>query len=314
MATYEERTNRIARNAERSPSNRDLSGHLGCIFIDFENFLLALVNTYGHSPADAQSKTLSIIGQTEKFLGSQGVQIVLRRAYVDWSQYPDAMKELYRMGVQTVNVGATPRKNSADIELSLSLQEVMLGRTNIDVLVVMAGDRDYMPITIRAEEQAKSLLFISFKDSLSGDLKALVGPQAYFYVEPRTGNIVTGAGNAETVSGVEPSLTVKGKPGKELTEQEMKALHAAIRAYNEYQPKYGDVKLSGFLVDGLSRVLPSLSHLERKQVFTALQKKGLVHTNMKMSIYGDPFVVFSIDETNPLVKNERSKIVENEIA
>ena len=159
---------------------------LGCVFIDFENFLLSLSNQYGHSPADAQAKTLNIIGQVERFLADRGVQIVLRRAYADWSQYPDAMKELYRMGVHVVNVGSTPRKNSADIELSLSLQEVMLTRNEISVLAIMAGDRDYMPIAMRVNEHAKTLLFISFRDSLSGDLKALVGPRGYSYVDPQS--------------------------------------------------------------------------------------------------------------------------------
>ncbi len=289
-------------------SRRNLSGRLGSIFIDFENFLLALVNTYTHSLADAQDKTLTIIGQVEKFLGERGVQIVLRKAYADWSQYPDAMKELYRMGVQIVNVGSSPRKNSADIELSLSVQEVMLGRDDIDVLVVMAGDRDYMPITIRAEAQAKSLLFISFRNSLSGDLKALVGPDSCFYVNPQSGNI--GDEEVQTAEGIRLEVTVVKQPKstKDLSEQEIKTLRAAIRASDKYKPKYGDVKLSGFLVDGLSRELPGLSHLERKQVFTMLQKKGLLHTNMKMTAYGEAFTVFSVDESNPIVRTERSRL------
>ena len=210
--------------------------------------------------------------------------------------------------MQIVNVGSTPKKNSADIELSLSVQEIMLGRHDVDVLVVMAGDRDYMPITIRAEEQAKSLLFISFRNSLSGDLKALVGADSCFYVNPQSGTI----GDEETpgAKGIRLEVTIVKEPRtvKDLSEQEIAALRAAIRAFDEYKPKYGDVKLSGFLVDGLSRVLPSLSHLERKQVFTMLQKKGLVHTSLKMTPYGEPFVVFSVDESNPIVQAEKSNL------
>jgi uncharacterized LabA/DUF88 family protein len=247
---------------------------LGCIFIDFENFLLQLSNLYGHSSVDAQGKTLNIVGQVEKFLASRGVQVVLRRAYADWSQYPDALKELYRMGVQAVNVGSTPRKNSADIELSLSLQEVMLTRDGIGVLVVMSGDRDYMPITMRANEQAKSLLFISFKDSLSGDLKALVGPQGYFYVDPQTGSIISGSTESRESITTGVATSGEGRTSKELAGFELKALHVAIKAYDEYKSKYGDVKLSGFLVDSLARELPGLSHLERKQVFATLVKRG----------------------------------------
>jgi hypothetical protein len=287
-------------------------GSLGTVFIDFENFLLSLSNQYGHSPADAQAKTLNIIGQVERFLGEQGVQIVLRRAYADWSQYPDAMKELYRMGVHIVNVGSTPRKNSADIELSLSLQEVMLTRKEIGVLVVMAGDRDYMPIPMRVNEHAKTLLFISFRDSLSGDLKALVGPRGYFYVDPQSGGVII---EDRPFSDEVRTAFVSGgesRTNKELADYEIKALHAAIRSYDEYKEKYGDVKLSGFLVDSLQQTLPELSHLERKQIFSTLVKKGFVKTNIKSDFFGNEgFTVFSIDDNNPTVKKERAKLKES---
>jgi hypothetical protein len=282
---------------------------LGSVFVDFENFSLSLSNQYDHSPADAQAKTINIIGHVERFLADRGVQIVLRRAYADWSQYPDAMKELYRMGVQTVNVGSTPRKNSADIELSLSLQEVMLTRNEINVLTVMAGDRDYMPIAMRVNEHAKTLLFISFKNSLSGDLKALVGPRGYFYVDPQSGRVINQEGQLKGEAGPNSTSQGEGRTSKELADYEMKALHGAIRSYDEYKEKYGDVKLSGFLVDALQQELPDLSHLERKQIFSALVKKGYVRTNIKTDFFGnDVFTVFSVDDANSIVKKERAKL------
>ena len=83
--------------------------------------------------------------------------------------------ELYRMGYRIENVGGTIRKNSADIELSLAVQEAMMKGQNLSSLVIVAGDRDYIPIAMRALENAKNLLFVSFENSLSGELKALVG-------------------------------------------------------------------------------------------------------------------------------------------
>jgi NYN domain/OST-HTH/LOTUS domain len=275
----------------------------GSVFVDFENVLLSLVNQHGLNPVDAQNRVLNILGKVDHLLNERKIRVVLRRAFADWGQYPTALGELYRMGYRIENVGATIRKNSADIELSLAVQEAMMKGQNLSSLVIVAGDRDYIPIAMRALENAKNLLFVSFEDSLSGELKALVGPEGYLYVDPVSGELKPPIAT-KAAKGTAPAK-VKPLPGG-LTADEGTALKAAIQAYDEYKPLYGDVRLSGFLVDALAKTLPALSHLERKQVFSSLVKKGIILTSQKQNEpFGDVFAVFSVAEDHPAVKAAR---------
>ncbi len=56
-----------------------------------------------------------------------------------------------------------------------------------------------------------------------------------------------------------------------LTQNEVKAVVAAIGAWDQYREKHGSVRLSGFLVDRLAKALPSLDHLQRKEIFERLE-------------------------------------------
>lgn len=282
---------------------------LGTIFVDYENLVLTLTNEFHLPRAEAENRVLDVLGNVEQMLSGRGVRVVRREAFADWSDYPTTSNELYRMGYRTRNVGATIHKNSADIELSLSVQEVMLQNEKVDMLVIAAGDRDYMPIAMRAIESAKDLLFVSFKESLSGDLKELVGPNGYLYVDPTSGQLVSPADESRLIKSVASSAK-RSSPPRALTSEEEFALRAAIESYDEYKPKYGDVKLSGFLVVGLAKALPGLSHLQRKNVFSSLVKKRMVGTSAKKDFYGETFAVFNVNDDNPVVKEERKRMGE----
>lgn len=287
-------------------SSTDIST-LGSIFVDYENLVISLTNRYNLSKSEAVVRVLDVLGNIEQTLGERGIRVVRREAFADWSEYPAASKEFYRMGYRTRSVGATVHKNSADIELSLSVQEVMLQSQTVKVIVIAAGDRDYMPIAMRAIESAKDLIFVSFKESLSGDLRELVGPNGYMYIDSENGTLFS--------PGAEPKIPVssvalnKAAPPGGLTFDEELALRTAISSYDEYKPKYGDARLSGFLVIGLAKSLPHLSHLERKNVFTSLQKKGMVRTMVK-EFQGEVFSVFHVVEENQAVKEERKRMVQ----
>ena len=278
---------------------------LGSIFIDFDNVALSLTNQYRVTRSEAVSKVLRIVGNLEGLLERRGVQIVSRSAYANWSQYPGVQGELYRMGVRAVNVLASPYKNSADIELSLAVQEAVLTRPDIEMLVIIAGDRDYMPISMRVMERARNLIFVSFKDSLSGDLRSLVGSDGYMYIDPKTEEIMPPQ-RSETIKAAASAHLANPPPG--LTGEEEVALRAAIESFDEYKPMYGDVRISVFLVTRLQESLPSLDHLARKAVLNSLISKGHLTTSMKAGFLENPFPVFTVNEDSQAVKELRERM------
>ncbi|MBF0496989.1 MAG: NYN domain-containing protein [Deltaproteobacteria bacterium] len=289
---------------------------LGAIFIDFENLAIALTNQYGLPRAEAETKTVDIIAKILRYMERKfDINLVIRQAFANWPNYPSAVTELYAMGIRTQNVKAAPQKNSADIELSLSLQETMLTR-DVDILIVAAGDRDYIPIAMRIREAGRQVKFISFKKCFSGDLKDLVGQTNYLYVDTN-GEITSEDEDREGVAGErgprmrehrqserpprEFATNPDVSPSDPLTPNEYKALDAAIGAFQEFGPRYGSVKLSGFLVDKLASALPELNHLQRKEVFNTLVAKDILQVRSETDPWGNFFYVFLLNRNRPEV-------------
>jgi uncharacterized LabA/DUF88 family protein len=274
----------------------------GAIFIDFENVILALTNQFGFDKAEAMERAINIITTALESLKSVCETIMIRQAFADWGDYSDASKLLYPMGVRIINVKSTLKKNSADIELSLCVLETMLTRKEIQALIILAGDRDYMPIATRAMENGKDIHFISFEECFSGDLKQLVGADHCHFVNIE-GEFHDAGSNPLDVGDVEsPSAAGESDQLSSLTILERKALKAAVDAYEEFGKNYGSVKLSGFLADKLTQALPSLSHQARKSLFDKLVQFGFLNLEMTEGYLGDQFIVFKINFDDPVVK------------
>lgn len=282
---------------------------LAAVFIDFENFYFSLTNLYEMTHQDAGEVVVALIAsQLEKLSSRQG-EFVIRQAFADWSSFPGIKKELQRMGIRIIDVLSTAYKNSADIELSLAVLETIITHPEIEVVVIFAGDRDYMPVALRARERGRSLFFVGFQKSLSGDVKSLVGKNSYSYVDP--GELPGGRNNDEMVE----ANTAGSLPAVDgLTPDEVKAAMAAIMAFDQYRSRFGCVKVSVFLVEGLPKALPELDHFRRKQIFSALVSKGIVVTEQRIpenfdpELGGYPYTVFTVNEDNEAVKKIRSNL------
>lgn len=280
---------------------------LAAAFIDFENFYFSLTNLYEMAHQDAGEVVVALIAsQLDKLSNSHG-EFVIRQAFADWSSFPGIKKELQRMGIRIIDVLSTAYKNSADIELSLAVLETIITRPEIEVVVIFAGDRDYMPVALRARERGRSLFFVGFEKSLSGDVKSLVGKSSYSYVD--LGELSVGRNNDDMVE----TNTARSTPAVEgLTPDEVKAAMAAIMAFDQYRGRFGCVKVSIFLVEGLPKALPELDHFRRKQIFSALVSKGIIVTEQKKpenfdpELGGYPYTVFSVNENNEAVKKIRN--------
>jgi len=283
---------------------------LGALFIDFDNIYVSLIEQYRYSQSEAQAKVIDIINNTIVHIDEKlEVSPIIRSSFADWSMYPDIPNELYTMGVKISHVKAVRGKNSADIDLSLTLLEIMLTRPDIDVLVIVAGDRDYLPVARRVHEIGKDILFYSFKRALSGDIKKLVGKERYWYIDPHKNAITPKSGKTSVPESRKKGKVKKGgKTYGQLTKNQGRALSAAIEAEKEYGPKYGNVKLSGFIRDMMEKTLPQKSHIERKEIFNTLVEVGAIDLNTEYYPWGAPFYVFTTNKDHEAVKRELKNI------
>jgi hypothetical protein len=148
--------------------------------VDFENVFYALVSEpVSLLRESALSATMDALGALRRQLRDQDLALVVERSYADWERLPStAQRQLQIAGILPRFVDARVDKNSADIELSLDILYHLLTRQELGTIVLVGGDRDYLPILRRLKEQHRGICVCSLKASLAGDVRAFVGNYA----------------------------------------------------------------------------------------------------------------------------------------
>ena len=149
---------------------------LAALFIDFENVYYFLKNRIvsEHDPNDL---VVRLIRELRSHISDEfGAECILNHAYADFERIQDGSQgALYLLGVETHNVLGTDHKNAADMRLCIDVMEALYVRPQVEIFVVMAGDRDYIPVIQHLKKHGKGVLVVGFADNVSGDLVQIVG-------------------------------------------------------------------------------------------------------------------------------------------
>jgi uncharacterized LabA/DUF88 family protein len=140
---------------------RPLNGqteHRIALFLDFEN----LVTNTGISATNFDLQP-SLDRLLEKG------KVVFRRAYCDWSRFPDAKTRLHDYGVELLDVPPSTRagKNGADMRLVIDALELCYAREHIDTFVIGSGDSDFCPLAYKLRENGRTVIGLAVKGSTS---------------------------------------------------------------------------------------------------------------------------------------------------
>jgi hypothetical protein len=128
------------------------------LFIDFEN----LVTRTGIA-----SETFDLQPALDALL--EKGKIVFRRAYADWTRFPEATQRLHDKGVELMDVPPSTRagKNGADVRLVIDALELCYLREHIDTFVIASGDSDFVPLASKLRENDRMVIGMAVKDSTS---------------------------------------------------------------------------------------------------------------------------------------------------
>ena len=149
------------------------------VFIDFENVYYFLKNHF-QDPPDLNDYVLDIVRTLREQLSAKGLDCLISYAYADFERLATAPQgALYLMGVSTRNVLGTDHKNAADMQLCIDALEVMYTRPEIGTFVLVAGDRDYIPLLQHLRRQARQVMVAGFRESVSGDLLQNIGAEQF---------------------------------------------------------------------------------------------------------------------------------------
>jgi len=128
-------------------------------FVDFENLAIGVQKM---RPRKFQMQLVL------KRLLEKG-RIVYKRAYCDWSNYQDALKEFHAQGVEMIDIpqSRASGKNSADIRMVVDALDLCYSKQHIDVFALISGDSDFSPLVSKLKENNKRVIGCGAKSSTS---------------------------------------------------------------------------------------------------------------------------------------------------
>jgi|SRR5436190_6322662 len=153
------------------------------VFVDFENLFLSLKNREELTGQRIRDLCLGILEHLKAKLQADKAPMVLGRSYAAFDTYPgmEVAHDLALMGFdpQYVLTGHAG-KNSADVQLACDVCRVLYRRPDIDAIVIVSGDRDFIPIARQVLEENRELRVVAIPDSTSGDLRMRVGGERFW--------------------------------------------------------------------------------------------------------------------------------------
>ena len=312
------------------------------VFVDFENLFLSLKNREELSGLRIRELSLGILEQLKARLHKDKAPMVLGRGYAAFDTYPgmEVAHDLALMGFdpQYVLTGHAG-KNSADVQLACDVCRVLYRRPDIDAIVIVSGDRDFIPIARQVLEENRELRVVAIPDSTSGDLRMRVGADRFWnaldliQVEQQAAppTAPTTAATGSNGSTPAPSEQVAEEAAATAAESEQEPAKAAIVGHIPVtwrtdelpqdahigerlqqcvelilraQVRHGssEVWLSPFLKGPMSQHFSGLVHPERRALINELRHRGVIRIEERENQYADhPYSVIVLDQAHPMV-------------
>src|SRR5262245_38221138 len=153
------------------------------VFVDFENLFASLQNRAELSGQRTRELALSILENLVRRLQEEDCPLVLGRSYAAFDTFPgmEVAHALALMGFDPQYVLVSPAgKNSADVQLAVDVCRVLFRRPDIEAIVIVSGDRDFIPIARQVLEENRELRLVAIPDVASGDLRMRVGGERFW--------------------------------------------------------------------------------------------------------------------------------------
>jgi len=155
------------------------------MFVDFENFYYAL-KTIHHYEAFHSLHMLKIINHLKN---TCTCDILYSPIYADWGQFPsDFQVNCARAGCDPIYVSCInyltnlPKKDVVDKNIIIDCMEWLLLRGSaFDILILVSGDRDFMPLVERFMSHGKEVIICPVR--ASGSTEMIEAATNIFYID-----------------------------------------------------------------------------------------------------------------------------------
>ncbi len=226
------------------------------VFVDFENLAIGVRKM---KPGKFQIQLVL------KRLLEKG-RLVYKRAYCDWSNYQDSLKEFHAQGIEMIDIPQSKMsgKNSADIRMVVDALDLCYSKQHIDAFALISGDSDFSPLVSKLKENNKRVIGCGAKSSTSDLLIANCDEFIYY------DDLIRAAKKTGTA-------TKKGKAdGGKKQEAIERVLEVLPSAEQDYDPLWGST-----LKQAIRRVHPGFNegyygYRSFSDLLEELKAKGLL--------------------------------------
>jgi len=277
------------------------------ILIDFENIYYYLRQNLSERQ-EISDVVAGLVQRLRRLLIDRyNEEAISLDAYADFERIDEnAQGSLYLIGVETHNVLGTDHKNAADMKLCIDALTILYTRQEIASFIVVAGDRDYIPVIQHLRKHGKTVRVVGFPASVSGDLLTNVGQENFldaseFLPQPKPVTV-----SAVGVAGSTPGLPMPLQPlapavrdpltMRFLDEDQNVAIGVLFRNFHN-KP---EVWMTPYL-HKLRAELPHFSEYERKALISQLAESGAIRVEKRK---GEPhdFSVILVNWNHPDVR------------
>jgi uncharacterized protein (TIGR00288 family) len=129
------------------------------VFVDFENLAIGV--------RDMKAGRFQIQLVLKRLL--EKGRLVYKRAYCDWRNYEDSVREFHAQGVELIDIPQTRMsgKNSADIRMVVDALDLCYSKQHIDTFALLSGDSDFSPLVSKLKENHRRVIGCGVKSSTS---------------------------------------------------------------------------------------------------------------------------------------------------
>ena len=129
------------------------------VFVDFENLAIGV--------RDMKAGKFQIELVLKRLL--EKGRMVFKRAYCDWRNYEDSVREFHAQGVEMIDIPQSKMsgKNSADIHMVVDALDLCYSKQHIDTFALLSGDSDFSPLVSKLKENNRRVIGCGVKSSTS---------------------------------------------------------------------------------------------------------------------------------------------------
>lgn len=225
------------------------------VFVDFENLAIGV--------REMRSGDFQIRLVLKRLL--EKGRIVYKRAYCDWRNYADAVRDFHSQGIELIDIPQTKMsgKNSADIRMVVDALDLCYSKQHIDAFALVSGDSDFSPLVSKLKENNKRVIGCGIKSSTSNLLIANCDEFIYYDDLIRVASKSQAAKSrieksqaAERGQAEKPSTAAKKEPPKRTKKEQ--AADQLLEVLQSVEQDY-DIVWGSALKQAVRRVFPGFN-------------------------------------------------------